>query len=222
MANIIKKISAVDPSGDTIVADAAVTNIYTDESGDLNIKTSTELGDNADSKIIITSKEIDLNADIVNINSYVELTEYMSEDTILPSAKNYTYGNSIVPVCYEGGSTFNEFIVFKVNNNYIIFQSNYVHSEGVVPQMNGYKYLGTTNKDNTENSLYNTYIKALCGDTVPGEESSVYSDDKGLMTLEEKNTIASLKESIEGIQNQLQDIQDYLDEVDERLEVLES
>lgn len=68
MANIIKKISGVDLSGNTVIADAAVTNMYTDESGDLNIKTSTELGDTEDSKVVITSKEINLNADTVKIN----------------------------------------------------------------------------------------------------------------------------------------------------------
>ena len=69
MANIIKKISGVDLSGNTVIADAAVTNMYTDENGDLNIKTSTELGDTDDSKVVITSKEINLNADTVKINN---------------------------------------------------------------------------------------------------------------------------------------------------------
>lgn len=69
MANIIKKISGVDLSGNTVIADAAVTNMYTDQNGDLNIKTSTELGDTDDSKVVITSKEINLNADTVKINN---------------------------------------------------------------------------------------------------------------------------------------------------------
>lgn len=68
MANIIKKITGFNSQGKSVVADAAVTNMYTDENGDLNIKTSTELGDTDDAKVVITSKEIDLNADTIKAN----------------------------------------------------------------------------------------------------------------------------------------------------------
>lgn len=286
MANIIKKISGVDLSGNTVIADAAVTNMYTDENGDLNIKTSTELGDTDDSKVVITSKEINLNADTVKINNTpldaseivnnfnilsdftrdveyavtnhsaridnietsvstlqddvttltenvnnlsdkcVELTEYMHEGAVLPNASVYTYNNTVISQYFASSPGFGQYIVFKVHMQYIIFIANIVtgSTPGSVPQINGYRYAGTTtinfSEGSEEESLYNLYIKSCNGDTVPGEQSYVYSDSKGLMTLEEKQLVAQIKES--NFQDQLNSINEYLDQVESRLSALES
>lgn len=270
MANIIKKISGVDLSGNTVIADAAVTNMYTDENGDLNIKTSTELGDTDDSKVVITSKEINLNADTVKINNTpldaseiannfdilsdftrdveyavtnhsaridnietsvstlqenvnnlsdkgVELTEYMHEGAVLPNASVYTYDNTVISQYFASAPGFGQYLVFKVNTQYIIFTANIVtgSNPGSIPQINGYRYAGTTtinfSEGSEEESLYNLYIKPCNGDTVPGEQSYVYSNSKGLMTLEEKQLVA-----------QINSINEYLDEVESRLSALES
>lgn len=77
MAKIIKSISGVDLNGNPVQVNAAVTNMYTDDNGDLNIKTSEDLGDKADANIVITTNDLTVDSDKVIINGDL----YIKKDT---------------------------------------------------------------------------------------------------------------------------------------------